>query len=206
MPKLEFFYDVSSPWTYLGFVSIQSLAGRYEVDILWRPILVGGVFNQVNQAVYATRSNPPVPRKAEYMGKDLQDWATYQGLTINFPPKCGHPINSVKCMRAALWLLSAGNPHFLAFNTTAFQALWRDGLDLSKDEVLAAIAGQIGVPAVDLLASTSDPKIKDALRLNTDELIRRNGFGSPTIFVNDTDMYFGNDRMQLIEAALRRAN
>lgn len=70
---IEFFFDCSSPWTYFAFHAIQPLAGELEEPITWRPILVGGVFNAVNPSVYASRENP-VPAKAAYMLKDLQDW------------------------------------------------------------------------------------------------------------------------------------
>jgi 2-hydroxychromene-2-carboxylate isomerase len=72
--KLEFFYDCSSPWTYLAFSQIEEVAQRHQADLIWRPILVGGVFNAVNPSVYAQRANP-VKIKARYMKKDLQDWA-----------------------------------------------------------------------------------------------------------------------------------
>jgi 2-hydroxychromene-2-carboxylate isomerase len=99
---IEFFFDVSSPWTWLGFESIQPLAADLGVPIEWRPILVGGVFNAVNGSVYESRKNP-VPAKARYMLKDLADWARLQGLTIKFPPSV-FPVNSVKAMRACCWL------------------------------------------------------------------------------------------------------
>ena len=78
--KLECYFDCSSPWTYLGFHNIQPIAARLGVPILWKPIIVGGVFNKVNMPVYENRANPPVPRKAEYTHKDMQDWANYSGI------------------------------------------------------------------------------------------------------------------------------
>src|SRR5277367_2169874 len=85
VPKLEFFFDCSSPWTYLAFTRIVPLAARAGTDILWRPILVGGVFNAVNQDVYDRRANPD-PRKSVYYEKDLQDWARLCGIRIGKPP------------------------------------------------------------------------------------------------------------------------
>lgn len=202
MVKLEFFFDCSSPWTYLGFHNVQPMAKRLGVDIIWKPIIVGGVFNKVNMPVYENRANPPVPRKADYTSKDMQDWARLAGLTINMPPKCGHPVNAVKCMRACLVMQDEGK--LVPFATAAFEALWIDGLDLAKDDVLAGLCKQVDFDPDGLLARIAAPEIKDRLRANTDEVIDRGGFGSPTIFVNDTDMYFGNDRLVLVEAAIRR--
>ena len=78
---IEFFFDCSSPWTYLAFHNIQPLATEFGEDISWRPILVGGIFNTINPSVYASREKP-VPVKQRYMLKDLGDWARSAGLAI----------------------------------------------------------------------------------------------------------------------------
>ncbi len=200
--KLECYFDCSSPWTYLGFHNIQPIAARLGVPILWKPIIVGGVFNKVNMPVYENRANPPVPRKAEYTHKDMQDWARYSGIIINHPPACGHPVNAVKCMRACLVVQPLGK--LVAFATAAFEALWVDGQDLARDEVLSAICRRVDIDPEWLLAEIARPEVKQALWNNTEELMDRNGFGSPTFFVDDTDMFFGNDRVALVEAAIQR--
>ena len=99
---IEFFFDCSSPWTYLAFHNIQPLASELGVEISWRPILVGGIFNTVNPSVYASRETP-VPLKARYMKKDIEDWARSAGLAIKMPPTV-FPVNSVKAMRGCIWL------------------------------------------------------------------------------------------------------
>src|SRR3954464_11201879 len=99
---IEFFFDCSSPWTYLAFHNIQPLAKELGVEIVWRPILVGGIFNTVNPSVYAQRETP-VPLKARYMKKDLADWARSAGLAIKMPPTV-FPVNSVKAMRGCIWV------------------------------------------------------------------------------------------------------
>lgn len=198
---LEFFFDCSSPWTWLGFRGIQPLAAELGVEIKWRPILVGGVFNAVNPGVYASRDNP-VPAKAAYLRKDLQDWARHAGLEIRFPPTV-FPVNSVKAMRGCLFVEPQGR--LLPFASAVFEAYWRDDLDISQDAVLAQICVQTGVDAAAFAAGISQSSIKDALKANTDELIRRGGFGSPTIFVNGDDLYFGNDRLPLVREAVLRA-
>ena len=200
--KLECFFDCSSPWTYLAFHNLQPMAERLGVSILWKPIIVGGVFNKVNMPVYENRANPPVPRKAEYTVKDMMDWARYSGVTINYPPACGHPVNAVKCMRACIVAQPLGK--LIPFATAAFEALWVNGLDLAKDEVLAGVCAQVGIDADGLLAEIATPETKQKLWDNTNELMERNGFGSPTMFVDETDMYFGNDRLVLVEAAVKR--
>ncbi len=98
MINIEFFFDCSSPWTYLAFERVQPLVYAPNVTFTWKPFLVGGVFNTVNPSVYANRDKP-VPVKQAYYQKDLQDWANYEGLKIGSPPV--FPVNSVKVMRGA---------------------------------------------------------------------------------------------------------
>jgi 2-hydroxychromene-2-carboxylate isomerase len=197
---IEFFFDCSSPWTYLAFHNIQPLAKEFGVEIEWRPILVGGIFNSVNPSVYASREKP-VPLKARYMKKDLSDWARSAGLSIKMPPTV-FPVNSVKAMRGCLWL----GKNMVPFAQGVFEAYWGADRDISRDEVLADICSSVGVDPEKFLKGIGQQAIKDQLKANTDEVIARGGFGSPTIFVDKTDMYFGNDRLPLVREALMRRN
>ncbi len=196
---IEFFFDCSSPWTYLAWHNIQPIAKEFGAEIAWRPILVGGIFNTVNPSVYAQRETP-VPLKARYMKKDLADWARSAGLAIKMPPTV-FPVNSVKAMRGCIWL---GNDRMVSFARAVFEAYWGDDKDISQDAVLAEICGKVGIDPAKLLAGIGDQAIKDQLKANTEEVMARGGFGSPTIFIGKTDMYFGNDRLPLIREALAR--
>ncbi len=99
MARIEFFFDCSSPWTYLAFTRIHDIVKRAGAEIVFKPILVGGVFNAVNQDVYERRANPD-KRKASYYEKDLQDWARFAGIEIGRPPV--FPVRAVSMMRCAL--------------------------------------------------------------------------------------------------------
>jgi len=200
-PTIEFFFDCSSPWTYLAFHNIQPLAAEFGAQISWRPILVGGIFNTINPSVYEVRAHP-VPAKARYSGKDLQDWARVAGLKIKMPPSV-FPVNSVKAMRMCLVLAPEGK--LVPFARAVFEAYWGADQDISQDAVLREICARQGLDADALLAAQAEPAVKDQLRANTDEVMARGGFGSPTIFVQRTDMFFGNDRLPLVRAALERA-
>lgn len=196
---IEFFFDCSSPWTYLAFHNIQPLAKELGVPVSWRPILVGGIFNTVNPSVYASRETP-VPLKARYMKKDLADWARSAGLAIKMPPTV-FPVNSVKAMRGCIWL---GNDAMVPFATAVFKAYWGDDKDISQDSVLTEICKATGVDVDKFFTGIGDQAVKNQLKENTDEVMARGGFGSPTIFVDKTDMYFGNDRLPLIREAIER--
>lgn len=175
------------------------MAAELRVGVSWRPILVGGVFNAVNPSVYAQRDNP-VPAKVAYQKKDLQDWARMTGLQISMPPSV-FPVNSVKAMRGCVWL--AADVRLESFAQAVFEAYWRDDSDISQDAVLANICRGCGIDPEDFMQAIASPAIKEQLKVNTAELVRRGGFGSPTMFVGD-DMYFGNDRLELMRLVLQR--
>ena len=196
---IEFFFDCSSPWTWLAFHNIQPLARELDVAIAWRPILVGGVFNAVNPAVYAARENP-TPARAAYHRKDLADWARSYGLAIGWPRV--FPVNSVKAMRGAL--VAQDRAVLPRYARAAFETYWGELRDISQDDVLADVAASAGIPRDSFFEGIAKPEIKARLRANTDELIARGGYGSPTIIVNGDDLYFGNDRLVLVREALRR--
>lgn len=197
--RIEFFYDVSSPWTYLAFTNIQPLAKEEGAEIVWRPFLVGGVFNTVNPTMYRMRENP-VPARDAWVKQDLQAWARLAGLKITFPPAV-FPVNSVKALRGLLWAKEQGKEVELA--TAFFQLYWAEDRDISQDDVVAEAARRASLDPARLAQAITEPGVKEQLKANTDEVIARGGFGSPTMFVNG-EMFFGNDRLPLVREALRR--
>jgi len=198
--KLEFFYDYSSPWTYLAFTKVEEVGRRAGAEVEWRPILVGGIFNTVNPSVYQFRETP-VPAKASYLSKDLKDWSDFYGLKILFPPSV-FPVNSVKSLRGALVALEHGK--ISEYSHAVFAAYWSDDRDISRDDELTAIVRTVGLDPAEFFEKIQQPKYKDRIRENTEECMRRGGFGSPTMFVGDS-MFFGNDRLVLVEHSLKGA-
>jgi len=207
---LEFFFDCSSPWTYLAFHRVQDVLRETGADVVWRPILVGGVFNAVNRGLYEQRSKMAgalagdggdgAGRKARYYVKDLADWARFAGIRIGQPPV--FPVNSVGAMRACFVADEHGK--LVPWARAVFETYWGELQDVSQPAVLETICAKVGLEAPELLEKIASPAYKQKLRDNTDELIARGGFGSPTMFVGD-EMYFGNDRLELVRAALTRA-
>ena len=197
MPKkLEFFYDCSSPWTYLAFTRIEDVARHHGAELIWRPILVGGLFNTVNPSVYENRARP-VPAKSRYYVKDLADWARFYGLKIGNPAV--FPVNSVKAMRGAF----VANEHrvIARYSRLVFESYWGEDKDISRDDVLREIVRQTGLDEKEFFTKIASDEYKARLRANVEELIARGGFGSPTMFV-DGSMFFGNDRLPLVEHEL----
>jgi 2-hydroxychromene-2-carboxylate isomerase len=202
MKSLEFFYDLSSPWTYLGFTNLQGVLARTGASVVYRPILVGGVFNAVNQAVYAQRENMDAPRMKHYF-QSLKNWAAWTGLKLDFP-SVHHPAKSIHAMRMACAL--EGDQAALAkFTQAAFESYFLRAENLDDPAVLVAAANGVGLDGASIREQSITDSVKARLRSSTEELIARGGYGSPTMFVNNTDMYFGNDQLPLVERALNLA-
>ena len=197
MVKMEFFFDCSSPWTYLAFSRIQSIIEKYPLEVIWKPILVGGVFNEVNDEIYAQRANPN-PLKFKYSRKDMQDWAELGNIKIKWPSI--FPVNAVKMMRIAI--IAIEEDCLVSYATKCFKSYWEEDKDVSNDNILKKIILSCGMDDKKVFHLIQMDEIKNKLKSNTSNLIERGGFGSPTIFLNDHDMYFGNDRLELIDYKL----
>ena len=197
MTTVEFFFDYSSPWTYLAFDRIEEFCDRNDAELIWKPFLVGGVFNKVNPSVYQRRENP-VPPKDNYYRKDMNDWARYQGITLIKPSV--FPVNSVKALRGAFVAIEEGK--ISEYSRGCFSAYWTNDKDISQEDVLQPIAESAGMDGEAFMAKITEESIKRKLFETTDEIIAREGFGSPTFFIDEDDMYFGNDRLELMQAAI----
>ena len=201
--RIEFFFDISSPWTCLAFHNIQPIMAALDVDITWRPLLVGGVHNAVNPSVFEARASTDSP-KFRQVGRSLYDWAALSGVVMNFPSP-HHPLRSVHLMRFCC-LLEQDQPTLKRFAKAGFDAYFTDQRNLDDPEKLVALANQTGLDGGDMWRRSQQQACKDQLRANTDEAIARGAYGSPSIFVPFGDgerLYFGNDQLPLVEWAIR---
>lgn len=199
MSQVELFFDCGSPWTYLAFHGIDSVIAETGADLTLRPVLVGGIFNAINDSVYESRKNP-VLEKVAYLRKDLSDWARFRGLEIGWPSV--FPVNSVRAMRGCIVADEMGPGALSRFARRTFEAYWRDLEDISQPSVLAKIVRDVELDEALFFERLDTSETKAALRFNTQEVMDRGGFGSPTIFVDHDDLYFGQDRLELVRAAL----
>ena len=196
--QVEFFFDCSSPWTYLAFVEILELSSRQNLEIIWKPILVGGVFNSVNQDVYEFRKRPN-PKKLSYSNSDLKLWSKLRGVEINFPKV--FPVNSVKAMRGCLF--AEKDNQLVEFAKKIFQAYWGEGIDISQEDLLLEIVKTLNLNPEEFKKFIDSQEAKNLLKENTEDLIQRGGFGSPTFFCKE-HIFFGNDRLHLLEEAIMK--
>ncbi len=199
-PRLEFFYDLSSPWTYIAFTNLAGVEARTGVTAHLRPVLVGGIFNAVNQSVYAARETADHP-KFVHSFRVLKDWAALAGLTLNFPSQY-HPAKSVHAMRFAC-ALEEDQAALRAFSKAAFKGYFCDAQNLDDPEMLMAAAHAAGLDGAALWEQSTSDAVKAKLRANTEEAIVRGAYGSPSLFVDEKYMYFGNDQLPLVEARLK---
>lgn len=182
---LEFFYDYVSIYSYLANSQLRKLT---SAEVVYRPMFLAAVME-------ATGNRPPgsIESKRNYLVTDIERWAKRYGLRWKMNPV--FPQNSLKALRLALVAQQRGV--FDAVHTALFAAIWEQQKDLSSQEVLANIAGDAGIPLMEI----EDPAIKAALRANTDEAVERGAFGAPTFFVG-REMFFGNDRLDFVREAL----
>jgi 2-hydroxychromene-2-carboxylate isomerase len=198
--RIEFFYDLSSPWTYLAFTNLSGLLERTGESVMLRPVLVGGIFNAVNPAVYAAREQNDNP-KLMHSWRVLKDWAALAGVDMNFPSQF-HPAKSVNAMRMAC-ALADDMPALFRFTKAAFESYFGAQENLDDPDVLVAVANTAGLDGEEMRAKSQTDEVKTLLRTNTEEVIERGGYGSPTIFVDRKWMYFGNDQLPLVEFKLK---
>jgi 2-hydroxychromene-2-carboxylate isomerase len=191
---LEFFFDYTSPYSYLAATQVEALCARTGATLRWRPFLLGAVFKATSNASPAT-----VPLKARYMYKDLGDWTRLYGLPeIRFPPS--FPMNSMKADR--LGMVAEEQGKLAAFTHAVYRAVFAEGRDAAEERVLCEVLAEIGLDPKASLQRADSPEIKERLRANTDDAVKRGAFGAPTFFVDESDMYVGNDRLPFVERAL----
>jgi 2-hydroxychromene-2-carboxylate isomerase len=192
--QVEFFFDVGSPASYLAYTQLPLIAMECRAAILWRPMLLGGVFK-------ATGNQSPVsiPAKGQWMFGDLARWARRYGVTLATNPF--FPVNTLTLMRGAAGLQLREPERFLPYVDLMFRAMWEKPANLNDPAVLAATLQGAGFDPAAMLALTGDAEVKARLIAITDEAVRRGVFGAPAMFVGE-DLFFGQDRLEFVREAL----
>lgn len=191
--QVEFFFDVGSPASYLAWTQLESMAQRTNAQIIWRPMLLGAVFQATGNA-----SPAAVPAKGPYMLKDLQRFSNIYGVPFNFNPF--FPLNTMHLMRGATAYLE--EPEFQTYLAAIFNALWSEQLNMESPEVVAEVLTKAGIDVTDFMARISETEVKERLKDTTAEAVARGVFGAPSFFVNG-EMFFGQDRLSFVETALK---
>lgn len=191
---LEFFFDLGSPASYLAWTQIEAVCRDRQAQLLWRPMLLGGVFQATGNA-----SPAAVPAKGAYVFTDLSRFARRYGVPLQRNPF--FPVNTLTLMRAAVAMQLKQPGRFQAYLGAMFKALWVEQLNLGDATVLTEVLTRNGFDAQSLLGWAAEPEVKEALKSNTEEAVRRGVFGAPTFFVGP-EMFFGQDRLDFVKEAL----
>jgi 2-hydroxychromene-2-carboxylate isomerase len=189
--QIEFYFDYGSPFSYLADTQLPALAQRTGAEIVYRPILLGGIFKATGNASPIT-----IPAKGKYMALELDRWARQYGVEMKMNPH--FPFNTIRLMRGAIAALQ--QKRFAAYHPATFRAVWSEDRNLGKEEALRDLLQSVGIDP----ASIDGDEIKNELRANTDQAVARGAFGAPTFFVNG-EMFWGNDRLDFVEETLKRA-
>ena len=192
--QVEYFFDVGSPTSYLAWTQLPRIAAAAGAPILWRPMLLGGVFKATGNA-----SPVQVPAKGRWMGADIARWAKRYGVPFRFNPH--FPINTLTLMRGAAGLQMRRPEDFERYLATIYEAMWKEGANLGDPGVLAATLAAAGFDADAFQQLVADPEVKARLVATTEEAVARGVFGAPTFFVGD-EMFFGQDRLDFVAEAL----
>ena len=189
---LDFYFDFSSPYSFLASEQIEPLAARHGRAVVYRPLLLGAVFKASGSAPLTEQYGP----KARYSVHDFERSARYAGVHYRHPSK--FPIGAVAASRAVLWLQQHRPDDANPFVHAVFRAFFQDDRDISDAAVVAQIAQSLGIDSQQLAEGTQEPAIKDALRKGVEDAIAAGVFGAPTIVV-DGETFWGNDRLPQIE-------
>lgn len=193
--QIEFFFDFGSPTAYLAWTQLPKIAMECRAEIVWRPMLLGGVFK-------ATGNQSPVmiPPKGKWMWGDMARWARRYGVPLAVNPD--FPINTLTLMRGAAGMQMREPGRFLRYVDAVYRAMWEKPRNLNDPAVVAATLQEAGFDAAEFLVMVGDPEVKARLIATTEEAVQRVAFGAPTMFVGG-EMFFGQDRLEFVKDALR---
>ncbi len=192
---VEFFFDFGSPTAYLAWTQLPRLAAECGAELVYRPMLLGGVFKATGNA-----SPVSVPAKGRWMGQDMARWARRYNVSFSRNPH--FPINTLTLMRGAAGLQLRQPDEFERYCGVIYRAMWLQPRNLGEPAELAAVLTDAGFDAEAFMALVGDAEVKARLVATTEEAVTRGVFGAPTCFVGE-DMFFGQDRLDFVREALQ---
>jgi 2-hydroxychromene-2-carboxylate isomerase len=197
--RVDFYYDLVSPYSYLAYGQIGRICQENGAELVVRPMLLGAVHKEAG-----IKSPIETELKARYQARDIRRWAEYYGVPLRFPHP--FPFRTLKTMRAAMFLRESGELE--AFTDAAFALYWEEGGapngfdEAAEDAPISTVATRIGADPEEVLEGAASPEVKLGLKDATSGALQRGVFGAPAFFVGD-EMFWGNDRLHFVEAALR---
>ena len=190
--SIDFHYDVGSPTAYLAWTQLPAIAAEAGAELVYRPMLLGGVFKATGNA-----SPVEVPAKGRWMFEDMARFARRYGVALNVNPH--FPINTLYLMRGAIAELEDGDID--AYNRAMFEAIWVHGKNMNDTVAVGMVLSEAGYDPEAFLERISRDQVKAALKSASEAAVARGVFGAPTMFVGE-EMFFGQDRLEFVREAL----
>lgn len=196
--KIELFYDIVSPYSYLAAVALERYTRGHrplwDLELVWRPAFLGGVFKLVGNVPPAS-----LPQRAPYLLKDLTRLARLFDVPMAMPDP--FPADTLRCMRLLTAVRLAEPVHLGPLSLHLWRRHWGEGREVHSDEALLGALGACRVGNAEaLLARTGEAEVKAELKRATDEVVARGAFGFPAYFVDldgEDELFFGSDRLEL---------
>ena len=198
MKSVEFYFDLGSPYSYLAYYRLLQMAEQQEIQIVYKPILLGGVFKATGN-----RSPIEIPVKGVYSILDMQRWAEYYQIPMQMNPH--FPMNTLTLMRILTGVQLLHLEKFEQVLKLLFDAMFGTPQNLNELTVLAEVLKPSGFSVDDIMSMVQSEVVKQKLITETEQAILRGIFGAPTFFVGD-EMYWGQDRLHFVEQALSKAS
>ncbi|TGN00559.1 2-hydroxychromene-2-carboxylate isomerase [Leptospira yasudae] len=196
MQKIEFFFEFASTYSYLSAMRIENLLQNKEVQILWRPFLLGPIFKEQgwNDSPFNI-----YPSKGKYMWKDLERRCRKYGIPFEIPSQ--FPRNGLLASRVAV--ANSEAPWISSFIKNTFSANFAKDLDISKTEILIPILDELKLDGTKIIEDTQKEEVKNLLRKQTERAIELGIFGAPS-FVIGEELFWGDDRLEDALEGLQR--
>ena len=198
MKSVEFYFDLGSPYSYLAYYRLLQIAEQQEIQVVYKPILLGGVFKATGN-----RSPIEIPVKGAYSILDMQRWAEYYQIPMQMNPH--FPMNTLTLMRILTGVQLLHLEKFEQVLKLLFDAMFGTPQNLNEPTVLAEVLKPSGFSVEDIMSMVQSDVVKQKLITETEQAILRGIFGAPTFFVGD-EMYWGQDRLHFLEQALNKAS
>jgi 2-hydroxychromene-2-carboxylate isomerase len=196
--KIEYYYGIPSPFAYLGSERLQSMAKKYNKEIIEKPCdLVGGIFTKTGGLPVPQRS----PQRQKYRLDELKRWSNFLDIKINlkpkfFPPKDPH-ISSKYIIAANLLGVK------LVFGHVLLKQVWNEEKDISDEKNIETVSNLFKLNFKELSELAKSDKVSKIYHENTEEAVTKNIFGSPTYIYNN-ELFWGQDRLDFLERALKK--